>query len=198
MRIGILGGTFDPPHIGHLVIADQSCTQLRLDRVWFTPVGQPPHKTGQTISPAEHRVEMTRLATRDHPGFEVCLADVERPAPQYSYALLETLAARHPGYAWHFIMGADSLMDMPEWREPQRLLAIARLAVARRPGTRINLDKLESALPGIGSRIDWVDAPLIELSSTDLRRRTREGLSLRYVVPRDVADYIAQHRIYVT
>jgi nicotinate-nucleotide adenylyltransferase len=194
--IGILGGTFDPPHIGHLVIADQACAQLGLEQVWFAPVGQPPHKSGRQVSPAEHRVAMTRLAIGNHPRFEVCLADVERPGPQYSYALMEILAGQYPGTEWRFLMGADALMDVPKWREPARLLAVARLAVARRPGRRIDLRKLEAALPGIGARIDWVDAPLVDLSSTDLRRRAREGWPLRYMVPDAVAAHIAAHGLY--
>jgi nicotinate-nucleotide adenylyltransferase len=194
--IGVLGGTFDPPHIGHLVIADQACVQLGLDQVWFAPVGQPPHKAGRPVSPAGHRVAMTRLAIDGHPRFDVCLVDVERPGPQYSYALMEILAGRFPGVEWRFLVGADALMDMPKWREPSRLLAAARLGVARRPGRRVDLDRLEAALPGIRARIDWVDAPLVDLSSTDLRRRAREGGSLRYLVPDAVAAHIVAHELY--
>ncbi len=195
MRIGILGGTFDPPHIGHLVIADQACAQLRLDRVWFAPAGDPPHK-GDHVTPIEHRVAMLELAIRDNPCFELCRVDVERPGPHYSFELVEILDARYPGCTWHFIIGADSFMEMPRWRNPERLIALARLAVAKRPGTLIDAGTVERALPGITQRIDWVDTPLIDISSTDLRRRARAGWSLRYVMPEAVAAYIERTSLY--
>ena len=195
MHIGILGGTFDPPHIGHLVIADQACAQLRLDRVWFAPAGDPPHK-GDQVTPAEQRVAMLQLAIQDNPCFDLCRADVERPGPHFSFELLEILSHKHPSYTWHFIVGADSFMEMPKWRNPERLFALARLAVARRPGTQIDAAKVERALPGILARVDWVDTPLIDISSTDLRRRVREGWQLRYVTPGPVAQYIDRQRLY--
>lgn len=195
MRIGILGGTFDPPHIGHLVIADQACAQLRLDRVWFAPAGDPPHK-GDQITPVEHRVAMLQLAIQDNPCFELCRVDVERPGPHYSFELMEILNAQHPGCAWHFIIGADSFMEMPRWRNPERLLVLARLAVAKRPGTVIDAEKVERALPGILQRVDWMDTPLIDISSTDLRRRVRAGWPLRYVMPEAVAAHIEHAGLY--
>lgn len=195
MRIGILGGTFDPPHIGHLVIADQACAQLRLDHVWFAPAGDPPHK-GDQITPVEHRVAMLQLAIQDNPRFELCRVDVERPGPHYSFELVEILHAQHPGCAWHFILGADSFMEMPRWRNPERLIALARLAVAKRPGMVIDAGKVERALPGILQRVDWIDTPLIDISSTDLRRRVRAGWPLRYVMPEAVAAHIEHAGLY--
>lgn len=194
MRIGILGGTFDPPHIGHLVIADQARAQLGLDRIWFTPVGQPPHKSN--TSPAEHRVAMTRLAIEENDAFEVCLVDVERPPPHYTVHLFEELRRRHPTDEFWFIVGADALIDMPRWQQPRRILELAQVAVAHRPRYRPNLEEIEAALPGIAHSLVWVDTPLTDLASNDLQRRARMGLPLRYVVTREVADYIHANNLY--
>jgi nicotinate-nucleotide adenylyltransferase len=195
-RIGILGGTFDPPHIGHLVIADQAYEQLDLDVVWFAPVGQPPHKDTHHVSPVEHRIAMTRLAIADNPHFQLSLVDVERPTPHYIVTLFELLAQQHLDCDWRLIVGGDSLAEMPKWYEPRRLLELTRLAVAHRPGFHPDLEQLEQSLPGITRRVDWVDTPMIDLASRDLQRRVRLGLPLRYVVPREVADYIATHQLY--
>lgn len=196
MRIGILGGTFDPPHIGHLVIADQARAQLGLDQVWFTPVGQPPHKSG--ASPAHHRVAMARLAVASNGSFDVCLLDVERPPPHYTVDLFELLHRKFGAvHEWFFIVGADTLIDLPKWQRPLRLLELARIAVAHRPRYQPDLTELETKLPGLTSRAVWVDTPLTDLASNDLQRRAREGLPLRYVVTKEVSDYIRQHRLYV-
>ena len=197
MKIGILGGTFDPPHIGHLVIADQARMQLGLDQVWFTPVGQPPHKDGARVSGAQHRVNMARLAIGGHLGFDVCLVDVQRPAPHYTVDLFVVLRSMFPQHEFSFIIGADSLIDLPKWQRPAQLLSLAKIAVAHRPKYQPDLADLERHLPGIGARIAWVDTPLTDLSSNDLQRRAREGLPLRYVVTRDVAEYIRENNLYV-
>lgn len=196
MRIGILGGTFDPPHIGHLVIADQTYTQLGLDRVWFAPVGQPPHKKDRYVSATQHRVAMTRLAIRDNPHFELCLADVERPTPHYITTLFDMLVQQHIDCEWYLIVGADSLMELPRWYQPQRLVQLVRFAVAHRPGYQPDLAQLEQALPGLRAKVEWVDSPMIDLASSDLQRRARQGLPLRYVVTGEVATYIADHHLY--
>jgi nicotinate-nucleotide adenylyltransferase len=197
MNIGIFGGTFDPPHIGHLVIADQALTQLKLDQVWFMPVGQPPHKAGNHISTVEHRVAMVQLAIADHPGFQLSLVDVERPAPHYSVTAIELLESQHPQHDWCFIMGADSLEDLPHWHQPRRLIELATLAVAGRPGARPDTTELEHDIPGLCARVQWVNAPLVDLSSTELRRLAREGASLRYLVPQSVEAYVVEHALYL-
>lgn len=196
MRIGILGGTFDPPHIGHLVIADQARAQLKLDSVWFTPVGQPPHKEGSRVSQAHHRINMTKLAIGGNLNFEICLVDVERHPPHYTVDLFEILQAKYPEHEFSFIIGADSLIDLPRWQRPERLLEIARFGVAHRPRYIPDLADLEVKLPGISQRIEWVDTPLTDLASHDIQRRARERLPLRYVVTHDVADYIREQGLY--
>jgi len=196
MNIGFFGGTFDPPHIGHLVIADQAFTQLKLDEVWFVPVGQPPHKAGNHISQPEHRLEMVTRAIIGHPGFKVSRVDIDRPAPHYSVTALEILEAQHPQHDWCFIMGADSLSDLPHWHAPARLIELATLAVAGRPGARPDMTELEQDIPGLCRRVRWVDAPLVDVSSTQLRQMARAGRSLTYLLPDAVASYIHQHNLY--
>lgn len=196
MNIGIFGGTFDPPHIGHLVIADQALTQLKLDEVWFMPVGQPPHKDSNAISDARHRVRMVQLAIGDHPAFRLSLIDVARPAPHYSSTALELLEAQHPHHDWCFIMGADSLQDLPHWHNPRRLIELATLAVAGRPGAHPDLSRIEQDVPGVSDRVRWVNAPLVDISSSELRRMVRRNASLRYLVPHPVEMYIKTERLY--
>lgn len=196
MKIGIMGGTFDPPHIGHLVIAEQAYQQLQLDAIWFAPVGQPPHKDNQLVTPAVHRVEMTRLAIRNNPHFALIEDDVKRPAPHYITVLFEMLQEAHRGYQWYLIIGGDSFVELPRWYQPSRLLQLTRLAVALRPGYIPDMPKLEESLPGVTANTEWLDSPLIDLASHDLQRRARMGLSLRYIIPDRVADYIHQHQLY--
>jgi nicotinate-nucleotide adenylyltransferase len=198
MKVGVLGGTFDPPHIGHLVIGDQALHQLRLDEIWYTPVGQPTHKVGRPVSPAMHRVAMTRLAIATHAQFRLREDDVERPGPHYSLTLMQLLRERHPEHAFTFIIGEDSLADLPKWHQPARLLDLVALAVAHRPGIRPNMAAIHAVVPDIERRVRWVEAPLLDLTSTDLRQRLGGGRSTRYLMPRAVADYAAEHALYTS
>jgi nicotinate-nucleotide adenylyltransferase len=196
MKIGLFGGTFDPPHIGHLVIADQALRQLTLDVVWFAPVGQPTHKDNHHVSQAAHRVAMTRLAISDDPRFQLRLDDVVRPPPHYSLTLLESLKAKQPSDEFVFIVGGDSLEDLPNWHRPERLLALTQLAVAHRPGATPDLSHLQKKFPDLRERVMWVDTPLMDLSSTDLRQRVRNGQSIRYLVQHEVEAYIHRNKLY--
>jgi nicotinate-nucleotide adenylyltransferase len=198
MKIGIIGGTFDPPHIGHLVIAEQAYFQLGLDVVWFAPVGQPPHKTNNRVSPVTHRIEMTRLSIKGNPHFILSTADVDRPAPHYITVLFDMLVAQQPDTEWHLIIGADSLTEMPRWYQPQRLLQLTRLAVAARVTAQPDMDTLETALPGIGARVDWLDCPMIDLASRELQRRVVAGLPIRYMVHEDAENYITSYHLYTS
>lgn len=196
MRIGILGGTFDPPHIGHLVLGDQAWQQLGLDEVWFTPVGQPPHKTGRIVSAAEHRIEMTRAAIAAHPAFLLCEEDVRRPAPHYSLTLMQMLHAQHPAHEWFFLIGEDSLADLPKWHRPDALIELVTLCVARRPGSRSDHAAVFDFLPALRERLRWIDAPLIDLSSSELRARLVDGRSVRYLVPDGALAHAAENGVY--
>lgn len=195
-RLGIFGGTFDPPHHGHLIIATEVRHALALDRVLFLPAGRPPHKRGAAVSPAEHRVAMTRLAIAGDPAFALCLDDVERGGPSYTADTLEALARQHPGAELFFLMGEDSLRDLPTWRAPARILRAARLAVAARPGIDTDLTALEQELPGISARVAFVPTPEIGIAARDLRARVAAGRPIRYQVPPTVEAYILAHSLY--
>ena len=187
-RIGLFGGTFDPPHIGHLALAEGARDQLRLDRVLFVPAGTPPHKRGRPLSGTPARVAMTRLAVRGHPAFRVSTLEARRRGPSFTVDTLRALRAAHPGARLYLLMGEDSLDDFRTWHEPGAIAALATLAVARRPGRR-----------GAARRragVVWLDTPVLDLSSSAIRARARSGRSVRVLVPDAVAAYIRRHRLY--
>jgi len=196
-RLGILGGTFDPIHHGHLVAAEEARHQLALDRVLFVPAGAPPHKPDRPLSPAEHRLRMVELAIAGNPQFAVSRVDLDRPEPCYTVDTLELLRTTWgPGPRFFFIEGTDSLADIACWYRPQRLLELCELAAVERPGVEIDLPALERRLPGLTDRLHWVKMPLLEISSSDLRARVRAGRSISYLVSREVETYIRQHGLY--
>ena len=196
MRVGILGGTFDPPHIGHLVLGDQAWQQLGLDEVWFTPVGQPPHKAGKQVTDAAHRVAMTQLAIAGHPAFRLCETDAPRPGPHYSLTLMQLLREQHPEHEWFFLIGEDSLADLSRWHRPADLIELAALCVARRPGSRSDHAAVFEFLPALRERVRWIDAPLLDLASSDLRARLVAGGSVRYLVPDAALEYARTRQVY--
>lgn len=195
-RVGILGGTFDPIHHGHLVAAQEVYYRLKLDKVYFVPAGHPPHKPRQNITPPEKRVEMVRLAIGHHEGFEISRVDVDRPGPSYTIETLELLKQAWPETQLYFIMGMDSLSDFLAWHAPNRIIALTRLAVVSRPHYEADLQSLEKALPHLVENIDWVPMPWMEISSTDLQRRVREGAPIRYLVPPAIESYIQKNNLY--
>ncbi len=195
-RLGVIGGTFDPPHCGHLVLAEDAHVQLRLDRVLFVLAGQPPHKPGRPITPVHHRVAMVEVAIADNPAFALSRVDLDRPGPHYTVEMLALLRQEHPEAELFFLMGGDSLAEFPAWRDPAGIVRQARLAVMQRPGYEPDLAALERTVPGIRERLVWLDAPYLDIASSDLRRRARGGLPLRYLVPLPVEDYIHAHRLY--
>jgi nicotinate-nucleotide adenylyltransferase len=197
VKLGILGGTFDPPHLAHLALAEEARTRLGLDRVLFVPAGDPWRKAGQDITPAEHRLAMVRLAVAGKPHFEVCTLEIERKGPSYTADTLAELAARYgPEAELYFLMGEDALHDMPNWKEPERIAALARLIVAPRPDLPEPSPPPESAIPGLAERLIPLDMPPIDISATALRERARRGLSLRDQVPPAVAEYIEKQGLY--
>ncbi|MGQ9571652.1 MAG: nicotinate-nucleotide adenylyltransferase [Dehalococcoidia bacterium] len=199
MRLGVLGGTFDPPHLGHLMLAQEAWLALGLEQVLFVPAGDPWRKAGQELSARNHRLAMVQLAVGDNPRFAVSTLEIEREGPSYTVDTLVALQKqRADATEILFLMGQDSLADLPNWRQPERIIALARLAVARRSAwEEAEADALESCLPGISRRLVWLDMPRIDISSTAVRERVRRGLSIRYWVPPEVEDYIRQHRLYV-
>jgi len=198
MRLGVFGGTFDPVHYGHLVAAEEVRYRLRLDKVLFVPAGMPPHKLDHDITPTRHRLAMLELAIASNPGFALSRVDIDRHGPCYT---VDTLALLHeeygPGTELFFLMGMDSLAEILTWKEPERLIRLAQIVVVGRPGFQADVDELDKVLPGAAERISIVDTPLMEVSSSDIRQRVREGAPIRYQVPEAVEAYIRAHRLYV-
>jgi nicotinate-nucleotide adenylyltransferase len=197
MKLGVLGGTFDPVHIGHLVLAERAREQLGLDRVLWVPAGDPWRKRSRRISPASHRLKMVQLAIDGHPAFEVSTIELQREGPTYSADTLEQLHQKQPGAALFFILGYDALIDLPNWHDPHRIVSVATLVVAQRAGEqRLSRAELRELLPGLPGRVVWVDMPRLDVSGTELRARVRAGKSVRYLVPDAVAAYIEEHGLY--
>lgn len=194
-RIGVLGGTFDPVHAGHLILGEAAREQLQLDRVMFVPTGYSWRKPDREITPSEHRVAMARLATEDNDAFEVSTVEVDRAGPSYTHVTLEEIGKLHPGAELYFILGYDALADLPNWKAPARIVELATLAIAERVG-REGTVPLSGALPGFEARLVAIRMPLLGISASDIRRRVAAGRSIRYLTPDPVRDYIAEHGLY--
>ncbi len=196
MRIGILGGTFNPPHLGHLICAQEAYLQLELDRVTLIPARIPPHKPVEDEPGPEHRLELCRVAVGDDERFDVSDVEITREGRSYTVDTLELLHSQDPESELFLIVGGDIAAGLPKWREPERVLALATLAVAGRRGTsRAEVDEALSGLPG-GEQTAFFQMPTISVSSTVLRRRVRAGQPIRYYVPDPVVSYIDHHRLY--
>ncbi len=195
--IGILGGTFDPVHIGHLAIAEEAREALGLDRVLFVPAGEPPHKVPGAVSPVRDRVAMVELAIEGNAAFEVSTVEIERTGPSYSADTVEALRGAFPGATLHLILSAETFAELPTWHEPDRLFEAARMAVVPREGYPApDPAWLGRAFPGREDRVDYLEWPRLWLSSTALRARVAAGRSIRYLVPPAVEAYIADHHLY--
>jgi nicotinate-nucleotide adenylyltransferase len=200
MRLGIFGGSFDPVHFGHLLLAECCREQCRLDEVWFVPAAAPPHKQGRELAPAKARLEMLELATSGNEAFRVSSLEVDRGGVSFTVETLRAIAAEHPQAELFLLMGADSLRDLPTWREPVEILARAIPAVVRRAGTAepdfAPLAEMTSPARLREIVSSQVTMPLLEQSSTDLRERASEGRSLRYRTPRAIEKYIETQGLY--
>jgi nicotinate-nucleotide adenylyltransferase len=196
-RIGLFGGTFDPPHLGHLILASEAQNQLELTRLLWILTPEPPHKQEQVITPTEHRLAMVQLAIQDNPNFELSRVEIDRPGPHYTLDTIHIIAEQNPDAEIVPIIGGDSLRDLPKWHEPKEILyACHWVGVMRRPNDETNLQVLERQLPGISSKVHYVDAPLLEIASRDIRSRVAHGESVRYYVPQAVNEYIEEHHLY--
>jgi nicotinate-nucleotide adenylyltransferase len=194
-RLGLLGGTFDPPHYGHLLAAQEVAWQLDLERVLFLPARQNPLKQHEATTDAQHRCEMVRVAIADNAAFELSRLDLDRPPPSYTVELLRGLDA--VDRELFFLVGADILPELPLWHAPGEILRLAQLVVVTRPGSpEPNVAALERELPGARSRVHVVRIPGVDISSTELRRRVRAARSLRYLTPPGVEAYIHAHALY--
>ena len=205
-RVGILGGTFDPIHFGHLIIADQVREALELDRVLFIPAAMPPHKLEEQVTPAVERAAMVELAIAGNPGFSMCPIELERSGPSYTVDTLAELAdeaaRQRVDREFHFILSVEALALFKSWHEPARLLELARLAVVARPGAPMPVGRrLGALLPGGAasmSRVECIKTMLIAHSASDVRARVASGRSIRYLVPPAVETYIRDHRLYLS
>jgi nicotinate-nucleotide adenylyltransferase len=197
-RIGLLGGTFNPPHVGHMLCAQAALEGLGLDRVLLLPVHTPPHKRLEEEPGVEHRLELCRLAAADAEGIEVSRLEVDRPGPSFTIDTLRALHERaEPEDELTFIVGADQACGLPGWREPAAILELAELGVADREGMR-EADVIEhlAALPGSAERVRFFPMPRIDVSSSLIRRRAAAGQPVRWLVPDAVASYIPEHGLY--
>lgn len=195
-RIGILGGTFDPPHVGHLWMAESACEELQLTRVIFLPAGKPPHKCDGLVSPVYHRQTMTQLAVTGNDKLVVDELDMLRPPPHTTASLLPLLKDRYPNSGLWLLIGQDSLRDLPSWYRPDLIVRQVRFAVMPRPDVEIDWLNLSYAVPGVDGMIDFLPGPSINLSSTIIRGRVKRGQSIRYLVPESVQKYIRSHNLY--
>jgi nicotinate-nucleotide adenylyltransferase len=195
IRLGLLGGTFDPPHYGHLLAAQEVAWRLNIDRVLFLPARQNPLKRGEASSSAEDRCEMVALAVADNPSFELSRLDLDRPPPSYTADLLRALQS--PEHELFFLVGADILPELPKWREPQQIVQLARLVVVNRPGAPPpDLERVETVLPGVRERVERVQIPGVDVSSREIRKRVAAGRPIRYLTPPAVERYIIDRRLY--
>ena len=199
MDIGVMGGTFDPIHQGHVMVAEETKERLRLTEVLFVPSGQPWLKEGDPILAAEHRLQMVRLAIAARPYFKLSTIEIDRAGPSYTVDTLAELRAKlSAGNELFFILGWDSLAQLPQWREPSRLITMCRLVAVPRPGYSLpDLDSLEAAIPGLSRRLVLLDEPEADISATEIRNRVAQGLSIGHLVPEPVEEYIRQHKLYV-
>ena len=199
-RIGILGGTFDPPHLGHLLISETARVALDLESVLFVPAGEPWLKSGQRITPASHRLRMVQLAVADNPHFCVSDCEVQRAGATYTVDTLRELRCAYPGdTAFYFIVGSDVLDQFHRWKEPDEILALCRLAVIERPGGPVDgIDTLSERFPDAvaSGAVESVAGPRVDFSATELRRILAAGQSVRYQVPDQVAEYIKHQELY--
>jgi len=201
MRLGILGGTFDPPHYGHLLLAECCREQAELDQVWFMPAATPPHKQSRPLSTPQQRLTMLELAIGGHTSLVVSRLEIDRGGLSYTADTLEAVQADHPDSDLFFLLGSDSLFDLPDWHQPQRICRTATLVVVQRAGDE---PADFTCLSGVATseqieraKASLVTMPLVDLSSTDIRRRVGQGLSIRYRTPRAVEKYIETERLYL-
>jgi nicotinate-nucleotide adenylyltransferase len=196
-RLGILGGTFNPPHVGHLICAQEARLQLDLDRVLLVPTRIPPHKAVDSDPGVERRVALCDRAAAGDPGLEVSRVDADRDGPSYSVDTLRALHAREPEHELTFIVGGDMAHSFPEWREPEAILELAALGVAERSGVgRAEITERLAGLRGGAGRVRFFEMPRVDISSSLIRRRVAEGRPVRYLVPDQVAEHIAREGLY--
>ena len=197
MKIGIFGGTFDPPHLGHLILAADAQEQLGLDHVLWVLTPFPPHKMSVKISPIQDRMMMVMLAIAGNAHFSFSRVDIDRPPPQYALDTVRQLQQNSPKDTFFYLMGADSLNDLLRWHEPAQFVATCDgLGIMKRHGEVVEIAKLEDSIPGVGEKLNFLYTSIIEISGSDIRRRVNDGRDFRYLVPEKVFHYILNHKLY--
>jgi nicotinate-nucleotide adenylyltransferase len=195
-RIGLLGGTFDPPHFGHLWLAEAARQSLNLDKVLFLPAGHPPHKSDEPVTAVHHRRKMTGLAIAGNDNFLLDMTDAERPSPHYTSTLLPLVRNAYPNAQLFLLIGSDSLRDLPLWHEPEKVITQCRLAVLPRPGVAVDWVWLSLSVPGVDQAVDMLTGPTIDISSTAIRQWLAEGKQPNYLLPSAVLTYIREESLY--
>jgi nicotinate-nucleotide adenylyltransferase len=196
-QIGLFGGTFDPPHLGHLILASEAYSQLSLGRLLWVLNPDPPHKQQQVITSVEHRLAMVQLSIQDNPTFELSRIELDRPGPHYTLDTVKSIAHQYPDADITPIIGGDSLRDLPKWHRPKELVQACHwIGVMRRPGEQENFSVLEDELPGISLKVHYVDAPLLEIASREIRTRIASGRPFRYYLHPAVYEYIENNHLY--
>jgi nicotinate-nucleotide adenylyltransferase len=196
--LGIFGGTFDPPHLGHLILASEAQFRLGMDRVLWVLTPRPPHKQTAPITPLRHRFNMLQLAIAKNEKFEISSVEMDRPGPHYTVDTIKILASRRPETGLVYLMGSDRMQSFPNWNGSAEITALCRfLAVQPRPGHLIEPGQLEHVAPDIAAKICLLDGPMLQISSRDIRARRAQGRPLRYLLPASVFEYIVKNRLYV-
>lgn len=197
MRLGIFGGTFDPAHIGHMILAAEAQYQFKLDRVLWVLTPDPPHKTDRCISPLEDRRRMIDAIVARDRLFELSEVDIRRPPPHYAVDTVDLLRGNYPGSTLMYLMGGDSLSNLPTWYAARQFVNTTdEIGVMLRPGREPNMDALERELPGLRAKVHFMRAPLLEISSTEIRHRIGEGLPFRYYLPNAIYEIILGAALY--
>lgn len=197
MRIGIFGGTFDPPHLGHIALASEALHQLHLGWVLWVLTADPPHKHGHEISPVEKRLCLLNAAIWDYPHFRVSRVEIDRPGPYFAVDTVSILQTQFPGDELFYLIGGDSLRDFPKWNRPRQLVQqLAGLGVLHRPGALLDLGVLEEQIPGILAKVHWIDSPQMNISATNIRERIASGRPYRHFLPPSVYELINSLHYY--
>jgi len=196
-RIGVFGGTFDPPHLGHLILAAEAHYQLGLDKVLWVLTPDPPHKRDPRPTAWPKRAAMVLAAIGDNPVFELSTVDIERPGPHYAVDTMRLLRAQNPHAQWIYLMGGDALHGLPTWHRVREFLDLCdELGVMRRPGDEIDLTVVEACLPGVVAKVRFVNAPLLQIAARELRERAEKGAPIRYYLPEAVYALIREWQLY--
>lgn len=197
MRIGIFGGTFDPPHLGHLILASEALDQLKLDKIVWLVTADPPHKQDQFISPVTDRISLVRAALRGNPSFEISRVEIDRPGPHYALDTVKILKKQFAGAELIYLIGADSLRDLPTWHKPEELIdQVDGLGVMRRHDVDFDLPALTEHFPNLTNKLAFIDTPLVEISSSQIRGRAAQRRPYRYFVPNAVYEIIESRQLY--